>query len=425
MRSESYSDAMGRIYNDSKPVRDVTFQVTDDCNLCCTYCYQHNKGHHKMPFEVAKKFIDLILSDKSDYINTSNTSGLIVDFIGGEPLIEIDLIDEIATYLFTQMIEKKHPWLMRTRLSMSSNGVLYFDEKVQKVLKKWAKVLSYGVSVDGNKKLHDTCRVFADGKGSYDLAIAAVKDWVSRGYEMGSKMTIAPENVPYVYEAVVSLIENGYDVIYLNCVYEKGWTVEHAKILYNQLKLLADYILNRDQKIFISMFKDTNFQPMDSNDDQNWCGGTGYMLAVDYKGDLFPCLRYMESSLGCGRKPLTIGNVWDGIATKQSEKDCVNCLKSVTRSSQSTKECYECPIASGCSWCSAYNYEVFGTVNKRATFICEMHKATALANVYYWNKLYRKQGSRNRFKNHCPDEWALNIIDSNELEILKKLAAEE
>lgn len=425
MRSESYNDAMGRIYNDSKPVRNVTFQVTDDCNLCCTYCYQHNKGHHKMPFEVAKKFIDLILSDKSDYINTSNTSGLIVDFIGGEPLIEIELIDEIATYLFTQMIDKKHPWLMRTRLSMSSNGVLYFDEKVQKVLKKWARVLSYGVSVDGNKKLHDTCRVFADGKGSYDLAIAAVKDWVSRGYEMGSKMTIAPENVSYVYEAVVSLIENGYDVIYLNCVYEKGWTVEHAKILYNQLKLLADYILNRDQKIFISMFKDTNFQPMDSNDDQNWCGGTGYMLAVDYKGDLFPCLRYMESSLGDGRKPLSIGNVWDGIATKQCEKDCVNCLKSVTRSSQSTKECFECPIASGCSWCSAYNYEVFGTVNKRATFICEMHKATALANVYYWNKLYRKQGATVRFKNHCPDEWALNIIDVNELEMLKKLAAEE
>lgn len=427
MRSDTFNNQMSRLYPDDETVRCVTFQVTDDCNLRCTYCYQHNKGHHKMPFDIAKRFIDLLLSDKNPYINTSNTSGMVVEFIGGEPLLEVELIDEITTYLYNQMIQINHPWLMKTRLSICSNGQLYFDETVQKFLTKWAQMLSFNITVDGNKKLHDSCRLRPDGTGSYDVAIAGVKDWVSRGYYMGSKMTLAPANVMYTYEAVVSLIENGYEEINLNCVFEKGWTVEHAKILYSELKRLADYIIDRDmvETLDILMFNNQNYQPMDPSVNGNWCGGNAAMIAVDYKGDIYPCLRYMESSLGDKRKPLIIGNVFDGIETKQCERDCVACLKGITRKSQSTEECFNCPIASGCAWCTAYNYEYFGTPNKRATFICEMHKAQALANVYYWNKWYRKQEKKERFENNVSDEWALNIISEEELNLLKELAKKE
>ena len=71
-------------------------------------------------------------------------------------------------------------------------------------------------------------------------------------------------------------------------------------------------------------------------------------------------------------------------------KNNINLISNITRKSQSTEECFNCPIAAGCSWCSAYNYEQFGTPNKRATNICCMHKAASLANVYYWNKIYSK-----------------------------------
>mgnify|MGYP003459713734 CR=1 FL=1 len=74
----------------------ATFQVTDACNLACTYCYQINKGHHKMPFEVAKKFIDKLLKKDSlieNYMESEESPGVILEFIGGEPLLEIDLID--------------------------------------------------------------------------------------------------------------------------------------------------------------------------------------------------------------------------------------------------------------------------------------------------------------------------------------------
>lgn len=411
--------------------RNVTFQVTDDCNLRCTYCYQIHKGHHSMPFDVAKRFIDMLLAAKDDsdneYVNSENSSGLIIEFIGGEPFLEIDLMDQITDYFISEMLRLQHPWATRYMISICSNGLLYFDERVQRYMQKHRNHLSFSITIDGNKELHDSCRIQPNGKGSYDIAMAAVKDWMSKGYYMGSKITVAPGNVMHIFEAVKDIIENDYDDININCVFEEGWNAEHALILYNQLKLLADYMLENNlvETHRVAMFDENLFKPMNPKDDQNYCGGNGAMIAVDWKGDIYPCLRYMESSLGNSQPPLIIGNVYDGIMTKQCEKDCVHCLRSITRSSQSTEECFNCPLAAGCAWCTAYNYQVFGTADKRATYICIMHKARALANVYFWNKWYRQQGLEKRFENHCPDEWALEIISEEELNMLKQLSSQD
>jgi len=117
---------------------------------------------------------------------------------------------------------------------------------------------------------------------------------------MGSKMTLAPSNVMYTFEAVKGLIEQGYKEINLNCIFEKGWEEKHAIILYNQLKLLANYILknNLEDELYISIFEEYMFHPKALEDTQNWCGGNGAMIAIDWKGDIYPCIRYMESSLG-------------------------------------------------------------------------------------------------------------------------------
>ena len=96
--TEEFTDTLGRYFGSPsvEKTRTITFQITDDCNLCCSYCYQINKGHHKMSFETAKKFIDKILyNDQSinNYVRPENAIGVILEFIGGEPLLEIDLID--------------------------------------------------------------------------------------------------------------------------------------------------------------------------------------------------------------------------------------------------------------------------------------------------------------------------------------------
>ena len=99
------------------------------------------------------------------------------------------------------------------------------------------------------------------------------------------------------------------------------------------------------------MYDEKFFKPKSITDIEIWCGGNGQMIAVDWKGDISPCIRYMESSLGKDIKPIIIGNVKTGIVTDQKCKDCVKLLKSINRITQSTEECIYCPIADGCSWC--------------------------------------------------------------------------
>ncbi len=432
---EQYQDEIGHLYRDhplalagKQLVHNITFQVTDACNLRCTYCYQINKGTHVMSMDVAKRFIDLILDpdpDTAEYINSRESIACIIEFIGGEPFLEIDLIDKITDYFEEQMILRDHPWQYNHMISLCSNGVLYFDPKVQAYMKKHFNRLSFNISIDGNKQLHDSCRIFPDGRGSYDIAMAGVKHWTQvLGREMGSKMTLAPANIKYTKDAVVGLINSGYEDINLNCVFEKGWTETDARVLWEQLTALADYLLENDleDKIDLSIFEEHIGRPKDISDDQTWCGGYGKMISVDYKGDIYPCIRYMESSLGTDVPPVIIGNVYNGIMHTQKCKDCVACMRAITRITESTDECIYCPIAEGCAECAAYNYQdCGGHWNHRATYICIMHKARVLANCYYWNLKYWKHSDTKRFKIYLSDEEALKIVSQKELDVLKAL----
>lgn len=430
-----YQDVISQIYAGHpfmpglrQVVPDVTFQITDACNLACSYCYQINKGHHVMPIEVAKKFIDLLLDNDirtQRYMDTY-THGVVIGFIGGEPLLEVDLMDQIIEYFEEQCILKNHPWQYHHRFDFSTNGTLYFEPKVQEFIKKHEHHLTFGVSIDGTKELHDACRKFPDGRGSYDLAMAAVQDYHKRWPEnvIQSKMTLAPGNIQYLSEAVIDLLDKqNYTAINLNCVYEEGWTYEHATTMYYQLKEIANYFIanNWYEQKSISLFESSFFRPKDISDTQNWCGGNGRMIAVDYKGDIYPCIRYMESSLGDTVPPVIIGNVYDGLLPNAKCEACARELQAVNRITQSTDECINCSIAEGCAWCQAYNYQVFGDFKHRTTFHCIMHQATALANAYYWNMLALDLGIRQRMKLWLEDEKALKIIPEEELALLRAL----
>lgn len=393
----------------------------------CSYCYQINKKHHTMPFEVAKQFADMILEsnkENNDYITVESSPGIVFEFIGGEPFLEIDLISQISDYLVTRMQEMRHPWRNRFMFSICSNGLLYNSPKVQAYMEKYKYNLSFSISIDGNKELHDSCRVQKDGSGSYDIAIAGVEHFREHfNGKMGSKMTMAPSNISYVFAAVKNLIELKYDEIYLNCVYEKGWNADHAGELYIQFKDVTDYMIESGHfnDTYLSYFDDSAFKPMAENDNNNWCGGTGAMIAVDYKGDIYPCLRYMESSIGDDIAAPKIGNIKDGFMHTDATKKVVSDMRKITRRSQSTDECFYCPIGRLCSWCSAYNYQEFGTADKRATYICIMHKSRALSNIYYWNSGFKKYAPWFKFASWIPREFALEIIDDEEYEYLISL----
>lgn len=423
-----YPDLPGEVNGHKQLTRNVTFMVTNDCSLRCKYCYETHKGHDYMPVEIGKKFIDLLLSGEkgfSDYVDPSFSKGVILEFIGGEPFLAIDLIDQLVEYFKAKAIEMQHPWAANYMLSICSNGVAYFDPKVQAFLEKNKNRISFSVTIDGDKELHDSCRVFPDGvTGSYDVAVAAAKDWMDKGYYMGSKITIAPGNLPFLKKAILHMVDLGYNEINANCVYEKGWEQEHAIEFYKQLKEIAQYWNDNDlvETHYLSLFEEGFFKPKDETDLQTWCGGTGDMLAVDWRGYLYPCIRYVDTSLGTEREPIIIGDVDNGLAQRQCEKDCIACMRKINRRTKMTDECFYCPIAAGCSECAAYNYQVTGSMDSHVTFICEMHKGRALANLYFWNTYYRRKGRHDRMECHVPKEWALNIISEDEYNMLLDLS---
>ena len=428
MRKDYADEVVKRYYKIDKKVvcRTITFQVTDDCCLKCSYCYQTHKGHAMMNVETAKKIIDLLFkmydeNDENAVIN-HHTYGIIFDFIGGEPFMNIEVIDATLDYFIDQCLQKDHIWLTNFRASMSSNGLLYFEPKVQAFLKKYQQFLSLNITIDGPKEVHDLCRKDYDGKGSFDRAIAAWDDWANKvGVQtITTKITIAPENLPYLETIFDFFFKKGCVSVHANPIFEHWWTVEEAQVYYKILIKLADRLLD-EKDAESTLFSLHTGKPLPTTDTNNWCGGTSAMLAFDPEGNAYPCLRYMASSLGPDVSPLIIGNT-DGIYNTPEYKAIYEDLRSVTRQSQSTEECLSCHVASGCAWCSANNYAMTGSYNKRPTTICWMHRARSLANTYYWNWYYKIHDDPRRFPVYLSREIATKIISDKEYDKLLDLA---
>lgn len=240
-------------------------------------CYQFNKSNMRMEFDTAKKFIDNLLDDKYGYINRYNSPAIIIEFIGGEPFLEINLTRKIYEYFLDRCYELNHPWFTLHRVSICSNGLLYFDEDVQSFFKDYASNISFNISIDGNKELHDSCRIQPNGEGSYDIDMMAL-DHYNKHYtpERNSKMTLAPSNISYLYDSVVDFIKHDMMSINMNCVFEEGWNQETAKIEYYQLKKLADYLIDNNlEHLYIAIFNERQEDMQDKYSDGNFCFKAG------------------------------------------------------------------------------------------------------------------------------------------------------
>lgn len=302
---------------------------------------------------------------------------------------------------------------------MTSNGALYFDPAVQTFLKKFAGRVSFAITLDGPKEIHDACRVYHDGSGNFDDAYAAAQHFNANYYEdLGTKVTIAPENLADINKIVRFFVDEGMKVIHANPVYETEWSVEQAQQYYAELKKMADYLLELNDDTEVALFDERLFSPISEEEQHTYCGGTGKMLAFDPDGLAYPCLRYMKSSLGDSVPPVIIGSV-EGLFATPEQREWQDKLCSVTRRSQSTDECYYCPIAKGCGECAAWSFQQHGVIGKKSMNICNMHKARHLANVYYWNKYYAINGIDKKMKIAIPKEEALKFINEAEYEALQ------
>ena len=367
--------------------KNITFIVTKDCQLACKYCYLVGKNEkERMSWEVAKQAIDYILDNEQDFREES----VVWDFIGGEPFLEIDLIDKICDYLKSEMFRRDHHWFNSYRFSFSTNGINYDTEKVQNFIKKNRDHLSIGITIDGTEVKHDINRVYKgnDERGSYKDVVRNIPLWLQQFPNAGTKVTIASPDIPYIKESVLHLYSLGIKEVNINCVFEDVWEDGDDKKFEDQLMQLADAIIDGDyfRDHACSFFMEHIGKPMDpKRDNQNWCGA-GRMLSIDAAGNFYPCTRFAQYSLR-DKKAWIIGNVNDGINDNKLRP-----FLTLDRCTQSKQECIDCEVASGCAWCQGENYDAAesSTIYQRATAICKMHKARVRANNYYWNKLYRK-----------------------------------
>ncbi|QEN04144.1 radical SAM peptide maturase, CXXX-repeat target family [Thiospirochaeta perfilievii] len=365
---------------------NVTFVVTNDCNLICNYCYVCNRDEIlRMPFNVAKDAVDYIInnSDKFDF------DSVMFDFIGGEPFIEIDLISKLCDYIKNKLYVEKHRWFGNFQFSISTNGLLYKTDKVQKFIKSNKEILGIGFSIDGNKDKHDLQRIYKNGKGSYDDVMSNFDLYRSQFPGIQStKATFSHEDLVYLKDSILSLWENGIEEVNSNIVYEDVWVEGDPEIFEKQLKELADTIIEKElyNNFECTFFDPSLGRPLNGRNN-NWCSCGDNMIAVDYKGDFFPCNRFTSATLS-NKKERIIGNIKTGIDANKRRA-----YRALTSSHQSQSKCLECDIASGCSWCQGYNYDesATGTIFHRATYICKMHEARVSANNYFWSQLALKK----------------------------------
>lgn len=367
--------------------KTITFCVTEDCNLACKYCYMTGKNSkNKMSFETAKKAVDYILSNREEF----NEEAVIIEFIGGEPFLEIELIDRISDYIKYRMFILDHPWFGNYRFSISTNGILYGTPQVQEYIRKNHNNLSVGMSVDGNKMKHDLQRVMLDGSGSYDEVVGNVPLWQSQFPVSSTKATFAHDDLPYLKDSIISLWDIGIKTVAANVVFEDVWHEGDDILFENQLKDLADYVLDKGiwKDHTVRFFDPKIGFPLKADEmKKNFCG-SGKMLAIDYRGNLYPCVRFLDYSLN-RRKGYCIGSLDEGI-----KHDKIRPFLALTLESQSQPECINCEVAVGCAWCQGNNYELADTdtIYQRTTFNCKMHKANVRAVEYFWNQFSRITG---------------------------------
>ena len=377
--------------------KSITFIVTKDCQLACKYCYLVGKNtKERMSWDVAKKAIDYVLDREDEFREES----VIWDFIGGEPFLEIDLIDKICDYLKMEMYRRNHHWFNSYRFSFSTNGINYHEEKVQRYIEKNRNHLSIGITIDGTELKHDLNRVYKHSeKGSYQDVVKNIPLWLKQFPNASTKVTISSPDIPYIKESVLHLYGLGIKEVNINCVFEDVWKDGDDMLFEEQLTELADAIIDQDlyRDHACSFYQEFIGKPMDpERDNQNWCGA-GKMLAIDAAGNFYPCTRFAAYSLR-SKPAWIIGNIHDGI-----DQNKLRPFLTLDRTTQSSFDCIECEVASGCAWCQGENYDAADThtVYQRATAICKMHKSRVRANNYYWNKLFKKlelEGRREEFE---------------------------
>ena len=344
-------------------VKALCLHIAHDCNLACKYCFAEEGEYHGrralMSFEVGKKALDFLIA------NSGQRRNLEVDFFGGEPLMNWQVVKDLVAYGREQ--EKIHN--KNFRFTLTTNGVLLNDEIMDFCNKEMANVV---LSVDGRKEVHDRMRPFRSGAGSYDLVMPKFKKFADsrnqeRYYVRG---TFTHHNLDFSKD-VLDLADQGFKQISVEPVVAQD-SEEYAlkkedipKICEEYDKLAAEMVKREKEGKGFTFFHymiDLTGGPCVYKRLSGCGSGTEY-LAVTPWGDLYPCHQFV------GNEKYLMGNVDEGI-TKTEIVDEFKCCNVYTK-----EKCRNCFAKFYCSGgCAANSYNFHGTIQDAYDIGCELQR---------------------------------------------------
>ena len=344
-------------------VKALCLHIAHDCNLACRYCFAEEGEYHGrralMSYEVGKKALDFLVANSGNRIN------LEVDFFGGEPLMNWQVVNDLVAY--GRSLEE--PYHKKFRFTLTTNGVLLNDDILEFANKEMSNVV---LSIDGRKEVHDYMRPFRKGQGSYDLVVPKFQKAAESRNQMDYYVrgTFTRNNLDFA-EDVKHLADLGFKQISVEPVVAEP-TESYALQEEDIPKLLEEYdklaveLLNRRKEgkgvNFFHFMIDLQGGPCVAKRLSGCGSGTEY-LAVTPWGDLYPCHQFV------GKEEFLLGNVDEGV----TRQDIVDEFK--TCNVYAKEKCKSCFAKFYCSGgCAANSYNFHGNINDAYDLGCELQR---------------------------------------------------
>ena len=358
-----YENAIENFSHRPTVVKALCLHIAHDCNLACRYCFAEEGEYHGrralMSFEVGKQALDFLIA------NSGNRRNLEVDFFGGEPLMNWQVVKDLVKYGREQ--EKKHG--KNFRFTLTTNGVLLDDEVMEFCNREMANVV---LSIDGRKEVHDFMRPFRKGKGSYDLIVPKFRKFAEsrnqdRYYVRG---TFTRHNLDFAKD-VLHLADLGFKQISVEPVValpEEEYALREEDIpqICEEYDRLAAEMIKRHREgkefNFFHFMIDLTGGPCVYKRLSGCGSGTEY-LAVTPWGDLYPCHQFV------GQEKFLLGNVEEGITNTEIQDQFKLC------NVYAKEKCRDCFARFYCSGgCAANSYNFHGSITDAYEIGCQMQK---------------------------------------------------
>ena len=344
-------------------VKALCLHIAHTCNLNCSYCFASQGKYHGdravMSYEVGKRALDFLVE------NSGTRHNLEVDFFGGEPLMNFDVVKKLVAY--AREIEKKHN--KNFRFTLTTNGVLIDDDVIDFANREMSNVV---LSLDGRKEIHDRYRVDYAGNGSFEKIVPKFQKLVEarggKNYYMRGTFTHAN---PDFLEDIKVMLDLGFNELSMEPVVcasgdPSELTEEDMPIVLEQYEKLAELMKQRRKEgrpfTFYHYMIDLTGGPCIYKRISGCGSGTEYMAVTPW-GDLYPCHQFV------GEEKFKLGDIWNGVTNTETQNEFFKC------NVYARSECRDCWARLYCSGgCAANAYHSTGAVTGVYKYGCELFK---------------------------------------------------